>query len=624
MGVKMRTKSLNKAIMATLLTSSTMISAGEYLSANNNTKVIQNQYIVVLKDDSVTKNMKHFSKKAFKDTAQYESSRLLNNTLSKSFNAEVKYHFQKVLNGGIYNMDKKTAKMLAKDPRVAYVEEDFEVHASAVQSNPTWGLDRIDQTSGSLSGSYQYDTTASNVTAYIIDTGITVGHSQFGGRASDGWDFVDGDSVAQDCNGHGTHVAGTVGSQTYGVAKGVKLKAVRVLSCSGSGSNAGVIQGMDWVTNNATLPAVANMSLGSQGTSTASNAAVQRMVNAGVVLVTASGNDNSDACGFTPGNAPGTINVASTAQGDSRSSFSNYGSCIDIFAPGSNITSTWYNGGTNTISGTSMAAPHVAGVAALYLADNPNSSPSGVLSALQNNATQNAVSGANGSPNLLVNSLFGSTPPPPPPGGTVLSNGVPVTGLSASTGNSLVYTINVPSGASNISFNMSGGSGDADMYVKFGSAPTDSSYDCRPYANGNNENCSGTQTGGTYYVRVKAYSSFSGVSLVANYTTGGSGPTPIDSSISNISVARNQWARYTLALDPGYSNLTVSISGGSGDADLYVRRGAQSTTSAYDCRPYKNGNNETCSFNSPASSTWYIDIRGYSAASGVTLRVQAD
>jgi serine protease len=212
----------------------------------------------------------------------------------------------------------------------------------------------------------------------------------------------------------------------------------------------------------------------------------------------------------------------------------------------------------------------------------------------------------------------------PPSGGNVLSNGVTVSGLSASTGNDLLYTMQVPAGATDISFVMSGGTGDADLYVKFGSAPTDSSYDCRPYAGGNNESCTGTQTGGTYYVRLKAYSSFSGVSIVGNYTAAGSGPTPIDTTTTNISVGSGAWKRYTVGLTSGYSNLTVTISGGSGDADLYVRRGSQSTTSAYDCRPYKNGNNETCTFNSPASGTWHIDLRGYSAASGVTLRVQAN
>jgi hypothetical protein len=182
----------------------------------------------------------------------------------------------------------------------------------------------------------------------------------------------------------------------------------------------------------------------------------------------------------------------------------------------------------------------------------------------------------------------------------------------------------VPAGATDISFAISGGSGDADMYVRFGAAPTDSNYDCRPYVGGNNETCTGTSTGGTYYVRVKAYSTFSGVSLVGNYTEAGSGPTPIDTTTSNISVAQNAWKRYTLDLDSGYSTLTFTMSGGSGDADLYIRQGSQSTTTAYDCRPYKTGNNEVCTFNAPASGMWHIDIRGYSAASGVTLRTQAN
>jgi vibriolysin len=212
----------------------------------------------------------------------------------------------------------------------------------------------------------------------------------------------------------------------------------------------------------------------------------------------------------------------------------------------------------------------------------------------------------------------------PPTGGNVLSNGVAKTGLGASTGTDIVYTLVVPAGATNINFAMSGGTGDADLYVRFGAVPTDSTYDCRPYAGGNNESCTGTQTGGTYYVRMKAYSTFSGVSIVGSYTEASTGVTPIDSTTSNISVGSGAWKRYTVVLPAGHASLTVTTSGGSGDADLYVRRGAQSTTSAYDCRPYKSGNNETCTFSSPAAGTWHIDLRGYSAASGVTLRVQAD
>jgi serine protease len=185
----------------------------------------------------------------------------------------------------------------------------------------------------------------------------------------------------------------------------------------------------------------------------------------------------------------------------------------------------------------------------------------------------------------------------------------------------------VPAGATDINFAMTGGSGDADLYVKFGAEPTDSVYDCRPYKSGNVESCASTQAGGTYYVRLKAYSDFAGVSLTGSYTepTTGGGNTinPIDSTINNVTVARRTWKRYTLDLADGYADLTVTLSGGSGDADLYVTQGKQSTASVYDCRPYKNGNNEACNFTDPAKGVWYVDIYGYSAASGMTLNLQA-
>jgi vibriolysin len=212
-----------------------------------------------------------------------------------------------------------------------------------------------------------------------------------------------------------------------------------------------------------------------------------------------------------------------------------------------------------------------------------------------------------------------------PPTDNVLTNGVAATNLSASTNSDVVYTMEVPAGATNINFVTSGGSGDADMYVKFGSAPTDSNYDCRPYVGGNSESCTGTSTGGTYYVRIKAYSAFSGLNLTGSFTEGSTGGNPpINGSESNVAVSQGQWKHYTQILPAGYTDMTISISGGSGDADLYIRRGAQSTASAYDCRPYKNGNNESCSFTNPAAGTWYIDIYGYSAASGMTLTLQAN
>ncbi|MET1256176.1 pre-peptidase C-terminal domain-containing protein [Aliikangiella maris] len=225
----------------------------------------------------------------------------------------------------------------------------------------------------------------------------------------------------------------------------------------------------------------------------------------------------------------------------------------------------------------------------------------------------------------LNNPGVGSDPgPDPDPTPSELQNGVAKTGLSANQGSELNYIFKVPAGASNIKFDMSGGTGDADMYVKFGSKPTDSSYDCRPYKSGNNESCTGSNSGGTYYVRVKAYSSFSGVSLIASYGGSDPGNNPIDETVNNISVNQGTWKRYTQELAAGYSTFTVTMSGGTGDADLYVNHGSQSTSNNWDCRPYKNGNSETCTFNSPASGTWYIDLYGYSAASGVSINVKAN
>jgi serine protease len=594
---------------------------------------IPDQYIVVLKDQAIDQQVaalagQNISMLSNSAAMNYRSQAVTNTAsdLMSANSGKIMNRFHAALPGFVAKMDRRALKQMLKDNRIAYIEQDQIMTANATQYNATWGIDRVDQANLPLSGSYTYTNTGTGVKAYVVDTGVLSSHSDLEGRVTSGYTAINDGNGTNDCNGHGTHVAGTIGSETYGLAKDVQLIPVRVLGCNGSGTNSGVIAGVDWVAQNASGPSVANMSLGG-GNSTALDSAVNGAINSGVTFVVAAGNDNSDACNGSPNRVPAALTIASSTSSDARSSFSNYGSCIDLFAPGSSITSTWSNGGTNTISGTSMAAPHVAGAVALYLQSNPTATPSQVESAIEGAAVSNKISNVLGSPNLLLQVDSGSTPPPPPPpppSGNELQDGVPVTGLAASQGNDIIYTFDVPSNATNISFNMSGGTGDADLYVRFGAAPTDSTYDCRPYANGNNETCTGTSTGGTYYVRVKAYTTFSGVTLVASYDEQGAGPTPIDSTVNNISVGWRSWARYSLDLGSGYSNLTVTISGGSGDADLYVNYGSQSSTSNYDCRPYKNGNDEVCTFNNPQAGTWHFDIRGYRTSSGITLRVQAD
>ena len=307
---------------------------------------------------------------------------------------------------------------LMRDRRVRYIEQDAVVTIFGSQTNATWGIDRVDQRDLPLNQTYTWDATGSGVTAYIIDTGIRYSHTEFGGRASFGFDAFGGSG--NDGNGHGTHVAGTVGGNVYGVAKDVSLVAVRVLDNSGSGSTSGVIAGMDWVAGNKKLPAVANMSLGG-GSSTAIDDAVSRMYNAGVPVIVAAGNGNfvgreQDACNYSPARAPHAFTVGATTSTDAKASYSNYGNCVNLFAPGSSVTSAWHtsNTATNTISGTSMATPHVAGGAALYLQYNPGATAQQVYDAISANSTKNKVSSSRTTNNHLLYTLgFGGGTPPP-------------------------------------------------------------------------------------------------------------------------------------------------------------------------------------------------------------------
>ncbi|WP_148574262.1 S8 family peptidase [Nocardioides caldifontis] len=327
---------------------------------------------------------------------------------------EVDQSFDTALTGFTAELTDDAVETLREDPDVAFIEADQRVEAWDVQRRAPWGLDRVDQRGNKLNGKYRFTGNGKGVTAYVIDTGIRSSHRELRGRVSKGFSVIKDGRGTRDCNGHGTHVAGTLGGKTYGVAKKVTLRPVRVLRCSGAGSNSGVIAGIDWVTrHHKGGPAVANLSLGS-GESRAMDAAVQRAVADGVSFVVAAGNEREDACYFSPGRTPSAITVGSTRSNDGRSGFSNWGTCVDIFAPGNNITSSWYRNDkdTQTISGTSMASPHVAGAAAIYLQKHRRAKPEQVKAVLLDGATKGKVKGRKaGSPNRLLFTRVKAAPP---------------------------------------------------------------------------------------------------------------------------------------------------------------------------------------------------------------------
>lgn len=356
--------------------------------------------------------------------------------LAGTYNANVDKVFDSALKGFSADMSDSDAELLSRDPRVAYVEEDSYAYVSSVQTTSDWGLDRIDQRVLPLNGAFMYSETGQGVNAYIIDTGIRPTHQDFGGRAYAAYDVVGDGQNGVDCNGHGTHVAGTIGSSTYGVAKNVNLYGVRVFGCTGSGTVSGIISGVNWITSNRVNPAVVNMSIIVTTVSNSLNTAINSSINSGVTYVVAAGNFNMDACLFSPGSVSDAITVGATGNNDARASYSNFGSCVDIFAPGNSITSLGIASDTATAvkTGTSMASPMVAGAAALYLESNPSASPAEVGNRIKLDATSGTVTNIDTvSPNKLLYSWLGDAVPPTPGTVTIVKQVTNADGGTAST-----------------------------------------------------------------------------------------------------------------------------------------------------------------------------------------------
>lgn len=564
------------------------------------------------------------------------------------------------------------------DSNVEYVEEDRILQYMATPSDPQYNNQwHYYETSGGLNLPTAWDSsTGENVVVAVIDTGIT-DHEDLRANLLPGYDMISDAGIGNDGNGrdsdpsdtgdataanecrpntpargsswHGTHVAGTVAAVTNnglggaGVAYDAKIVPVRVLGKCG-GRTSDIADAMIWaaggsvpgVPNNPNPAQVLNLSLGGGGSCDAtSQAAINSAVALGATVVVAAGNSNQNVSNATPANCQNVVSVAAVGRSGGRAVYSNFGSLVDVAAPGGDqstgrsdgVLST-LNGGQSTpagdiyeyYQGTSMAAPHVAGAAALLYSVNPDITPAEVESVLETTARSFPATCSGCGTGIVDAAAAVATQVDtnPNPGTNVLVNGVAKTGLSGSLRSETFYTISVPAGASDLSFNLSGGSGDADLYVRFGTKPTTATYDCRPFRNGNNETCTiANAQAGTYHVMVRAYAAYSGSSLLAQFTEASGEPDSI--SQSGISGARNAYVNFQIDVPAGQSSLNVNIAGGSGDADLYVRFGANPTTSTYDCRPFRNGNNETCTINTPSAGTYFIRLRGYTAFSGVTL-----
>lgn len=567
------------------------------------------------------------------------------------------------------------------DPEVEYAEPDLLLKPMSIPNdsryNEQWHY--FESTAGiNLPAAWDITQGASAIVA-VLDTGVRP-HSDLAANLLPGYDMISDLSIAQDGNArdadasdpgdwapagacgtgsaasssswHGTHVAGTIGAVgnnstgVAGVAYAAQILPVRVLGRCG-GYTSDIADGIIWAAGGSVSgvpvnnqPAdVINLSLGGSGSCgiTQQNA-INTARSLGSTVVVAAGNENMNAANSNPANCNGVIAVAAVNRSGSKASYSNFGSVVDVAAPGgqTNITangilSTLNAGSTGPgndsyafYQGTSMATPHVAGVAALLYSVSPGITPDQVELALK--STSRAFPGIcsqcgsgiiDAAAAVMSTGASVPAPAPDPVADNLLTNGISKTSLQGAAGSTLMFTLDVPVGATNLNFTLSGGAGDADLYVKYATAPTTSNYDCRPYLSGNNESCNiSLIQAGTYHVMIRGYSSYSNASLTASFTEPASAGGWTESGLSALT---GQWQHFTLDVPAGINSLNVDMSGGTGDADLYVRFNAAPTSTSYQCRPFRSGNIESCAFTAPQTGRWYISVKAYSSYSGVNL-----
>ena len=434
--------------------------------------------------------------------------------LASKHGGQVLQVYQKALRGFSVRMTEAQAIELARHPAVASIEEDAVVRDSLVQSPPgNWGLDRIDQRTLPLDNQYTYFGTGAGVHAYLISSGIRTTHTDLGGRATADFNNIPDGNSSTDCNGVGTHWATVIGGNTYGVAKGARLHSVRVLDCVGSGTLSNILAGVDWVTVNHIKPAVALLNLNMTSVNTTLEAVVRNSIAQGVTYVSTAGIRSVDACTSSPARMPELITVGFSRNTDAVAPFSNFGGCVDLFAPGDGITGGWFNSDTalNTIGG-GVGAAVATGAAALWLEVFPTATPASVSSMLTSHATTGALTPTPTAPTpdrLLYTGFIGSR----------LRGGTAVSGIPNRLGDMRFFRLEVPAGTTRVTFTTSGGTGDVDLYVRAGALPSLSVHDCAPYLTGNAETCTlNSPAAGPLYVMLHGFASFSGVSLSTTVT----------------------------------------------------------------------------------------------------------